>query len=111
MRFFSAARIRIAVAATVLLVAAIVPIFVGPDAAADPCAPLANPVACENSKPGSPSSTWDVSGSGSTTIQGFATEMSVNVGDTENFKVKTTATSYRLDIYRMGYYGGNGARL
>src|ERR1051325_6647541 len=27
-------------------------------AAADPCAPLVNPVACENSKPGTPSSTW-----------------------------------------------------
>ena len=79
---------------------------------AAPCdAPVVNAIACENSKPGSPSSAWDVSGSGSTTIQGFATEMSVNVGDTESFKVKTTATSYRLDIYRMGYYGGNGARL
>ena len=27
------------------------------------------------------------------------------------FKVKTPAKSYRLDIYRMGYYQGNGARL
>jgi hypothetical protein len=102
---------RISAAVTVLLVVAMVPIFFGPDAAADPCAPIANPIACENSKPGTPSSTWDVSGSGSTTIQGFATQMSVNVGDTESFKVKTAATSYRLDIYRMGYYGGNGARL
>src|SRR6478752_4479944 len=111
MRFVSAARMRISAAVTVLLVVAMVPIFFGPDAAADPCAPIANPIACENSKPGTPSSTWDVSGSGSTTIQGFATQMSVNVGDTESFKVKTAATSYRLDIYRMGYYGGNGARL
>ena len=29
---------------------------------------------------------------------------------TVRFKVKTTAAAYRLDIYRMGYYGGNGAR-
>src|SRR5262249_42829741 len=28
-----------------------------------------------------------------------------------NFKVRTAATAYRLDIYRMGYYQGNGARL
>ncbi|WP_250002920.1 N,N-dimethylformamidase beta subunit family domain-containing protein [Actinoplanes sp. M2I2] len=82
-----------------------------PARAADPCAPLVNPVACENSKPGTPSSTWDVAGSGSAAIQGFATEMSVNVGGTQRFKVKTTAASYRLDIYRMGYYGGAGARL
>jgi hypothetical protein len=80
-------------------------------AAADPCAPLVNPVACENSKPGTPATTWDVSGSGSAAIQGFATDMSVNVGGTQRFKVKTTAASYRLDIYRMGYYGGAGARL
>jgi Domain of unknown function (DUF4082)/Bacterial Ig domain len=67
-------------------------------------------IACENAKPGTPASTWDISGAGSTGIQGFATDMSVNVGSTESFKVKTTARSYRLDIYRMGYYQGNGAR-
>ncbi|WP_250034302.1 N,N-dimethylformamidase beta subunit family domain-containing protein [Paractinoplanes maris] len=82
-----------------------------PASAADPCTPLVNPVACENSKPGTPSSTWEVAGSGSAAIQGFATEMSVNVGGTQRFKVKSTAASYRLDIYRMGYYGGAGARL
>ena len=87
-----------------------VPVAATPAAAADPCAPLVNPVACENSKPGTPAATWDVSGSGSTAIQGFATEMSVNAGETQRFKVRTTASSYRLDIYRMGYYGGNGAR-
>ena len=27
------------------------------------------------------------------------------------FKVDTAASDYRLDIYRMGYYGGAGARL
>ncbi|WP_231510171.1 N,N-dimethylformamidase beta subunit family domain-containing protein, partial [Streptosporangium roseum] len=36
--------------------------------------------------------------------------MSVNKGETLQFKVKTTATDYRLDIYRVGYYGGMGAR-
>jgi hypothetical protein len=68
-------------------------------------------IACENAKPGTPQSTWDVSGAGATGIQGFATDISVNVGETQSFKVKTAARSYRLDIYRMGYYGGNGARL
>ena len=29
---------------------------------------------------------------------------------TVSFKVDTAATAYRLDIYRMGYYGGQGAR-
>ena len=68
-------------------------------------------IACENAKPGTPQSTWDVSGAGAAGIQGFATDISVNVGQTQSFKVKTNARSYRLDIYRMGYYGGNGARL
>ncbi|GAA4443287.1 hypothetical protein GCM10023170_019400 [Phytohabitans houttuyneae] len=94
-----------------LLTAAAVTFGAEPAAAADPCAPLLNPIACENSKAGTPKSTWDVSGAGTAAIQGFATQISVNVGETQSFKVKTTATSYRLDIYRMGYYAGNGARL
>ena len=36
-------------------------------------------------------SVWDVEGSGDTDIQGFATNISVNVGQTENFKIETTA--------------------
>lgn len=55
-------------------------------------------------------SEWDISGSGDSSIQGFATDISVNQGDTVRFKVKTNASSYRLDIYRIGYYGGLGAR-
>ncbi len=79
--------------------------------AADPCAaPVTNVIACENSKPGNPASEWQVTGAGSTTIQGFATTMSVNPGDTVRFKVKTPATRYHIDVYRMGYYQGNGAR-
>ena len=94
-----------------ILIAAALPIPAGAAAAADACTPPVNPVACENTKAGTPRSTWDVSGSGSTALQGFATQMSVNVGETVSFKIKSTATSYRLDIYRMGYYAGNGARL
>ena len=71
---------------------------------------MQNPIVCENSKPGSPPSEWDVQGSGDSNIQGFATDISVDQGQTEHFKVDTNATDYRLDIYRMGYYGGDGAR-
>jgi hypothetical protein len=52
-----------------------------------------------------------VTGAGDPTIQGFATDISVDVGQTVNFKIKTDASSYTLEIYRMGYYGGMGARL
>jgi len=79
--------------------------------AADLCAvPVQNPIACENSKPGNPASQWDVSGSGSASIQGFATDISVNLGDRIGFKVDTIALSFRIDIYRLGFYGGSGAR-
>ncbi len=80
-------------------------------AVAAPCdAPILSPVACENTLPGNPESEWGVTGAGSTSIQGFATQISVDQGETVGFKVDTAASSYRLDIYRMGYYGGNGAR-
>ncbi|KGN40630.1 N,N-dimethylformamidase beta subunit family domain-containing protein, partial [Knoellia aerolata] len=81
-----------------------------PASAADPCLPPVSVIACENSKPGNPSSEWQISGAGSSTIQGFATSMSVNPGDTVRFKIRTPATRYHIDIYRMGYYQGNGAR-
>ena len=80
-------------------------------AAAAPCdQPIANEIACENTKPGNPASEWDVSGSGSAAIQGFATDISVDQGETVAFKVDTPSTDYRIDIYRLGYYGGSGAR-
>jgi hypothetical protein len=104
-------RWRTALVLTLVAAGLGVPVTAGPAAAAEACTPPVNPIACENSKPGSPASTWDVSGSGSAAVQGFATEMSVNAGETQRFKVRSTAASYRLDIYRMGYYGGNGARL
>jgi hypothetical protein len=76
-----------------------------------PCAPpVTNPIACENTKAGNPESEWDITGAGDSTIQGFATQISVNKGETVRFKVDTDATNYRLDIYRLGYYGGLGAR-
>jgi hypothetical protein len=51
-----------------------------------------------------------VTGVGDSSIQGYATSMSVNVGQTISFKIKTAATSYHIDILRLGYYGGSGAR-
>src|SRR5262249_52146170 len=69
-----------------------------------------NPIPAENLLPGNPPSEWDVTGSGSSTIQGFATDISVNKGGTISFKVTTTAASFAMNIYRLGYYQGNGAR-
>jgi PKD repeat protein len=69
-----------------------------------------NPIVTENGLAGTPASTWDVSGSGDPTIQGFATDISVNKGETVRFKINTSASGYQIQIYRLGYYQGNGAR-
>src|SRR5262245_7465784 len=69
-----------------------------------------NRVACENTAAGTPASEWDVAGSGDASIQGFATAISANRGETVHFKIKTDARLYHLEIYRMGFYGGAGAR-
>ncbi|WP_157268079.1 N,N-dimethylformamidase beta subunit family domain-containing protein [Azohydromonas aeria] len=79
-------------------------------AAGAECAAPGNAIVAENCLPGSPRSEWDVSGAGDASIQGFATQMSVNRGGTVFFKVKTPAASWRIDLYRLGWYGGSGAR-
>ena len=80
-----------------------------PGAAPD-CVRPANRIVAENCKPGNPSTEWDVNGSGDLKIQGFATDISVNAGETIAFKVESSSPAYRIDIFRLGYYGGLGAR-
>ncbi|CAN7756162.1 DUF4082 domain-containing protein [Rhizobium leguminosarum] len=79
-------------------------------AAAAATAATPNKIALENMKQGNPISEWGLEGDGKGTIQGFATEISTNIGQTVDFKIATDSTHYRIDIYRMGYYGGAGAR-
>ncbi|MDC9835936.1 DUF4082 domain-containing protein [Rhizobium binxianense] len=78
--------------------------------AAAAAAATPNKIALENLKQGNPISEWGLEGDGGGTIQGFATEISTNIGQTVDFKIATDSTHYRIDIYRMGYYGGAGAR-
>jgi hypothetical protein len=79
-------------------------------AAADPCSPDMNKIVCENSKPGAHWSEWEIDGAGDDSIQGFATDISVNAGARIDFKVDTDAADYDIDIYRTGWYQGLGAR-
>jgi hypothetical protein len=69
-----------------------------------------NKIVLENMKQGTSRSEWTVEGDGDGNIQGFATQISSNIGQTVDFKIATDSTNYRLDIYRLGYYGGDGAR-
>jgi Domain of unknown function (DUF4082)/Bacterial Ig domain len=75
------------------------------------CTAPKNAIEAENCLPGNPSSDWYIDGAGSPNIQGFTTDMSVNVGQTIFFKIQTNASAYRIDIYRLGYYQRQGARL
>jgi hypothetical protein len=75
------------------------------------CASPANAIEAENCLPGTPDSVWDPPDADSS-IEGFADQASVNPGSTINFKIHAdTAAAYTLSVYRMGYYGGDGARL
>ncbi|MDB5567130.1 N,N-dimethylformamidase beta subunit family domain-containing protein, partial [Caballeronia mineralivorans] len=74
-----------------------------------------NKIVSENLNVGAPKSAWAIHGSianqGDSQIEGFATQISANEGQTISFKIDTALSGYTLDIYRLGYYGGNGARL
>ena len=74
------------------------------------CSTPKNPIEAENCLPGNPPSEWYVPWAGSTNIQGFTTDISRNPGQTVFFKIMTEAASYRIDIYRLGYYQGADAR-
>ncbi|MFI7706010.1 DUF4082 domain-containing protein [Nonomuraea sp. NPDC049480] len=71
--------------------------------------PPTSAICIENSLPGNPPSQWDVPFQGG--IPGYPTKISVNKGETLDFKVNTGATDYRIEVFRLGYYSGMGARL
>lgn len=62
----------------------------------------------ENQLTGSPD--WTLPARGSA-ISGYAAPASVDVGEELGFAVSTTSRSYRIDIYRIGWYGGHKGRL
>ncbi|HVT28291.1 MAG TPA: DUF4082 domain-containing protein, partial [Lacipirellulaceae bacterium] len=69
----------------------------------------ASQIVAENQLPGTQG--WEVDGGVSSTIQGYAAEFSVDHGQKVEFKIDTTASDYHIDIYRLGWYQGIGARL
>src|SRR5690242_3035726 len=103
------ARLRVRPRLLHRLAVPLVLLLVGASLSVSPAAPAhaacGNPVVCENQLPGTPQSVWDVPNP-STTIEGFADPFSVNVGGSINFKIKTSAATSAIDIYRIGYYGG-----
>jgi len=78
-----------------------------------------NPIVVENQLAGTDPTVWDIPDAGpdtfkygDQTILGYAVPFSVNLGQPVTFKIKLNPTPipYHIDIYRLGYYGGKGAR-
>ncbi|MGE5226262.1 MAG: N,N-dimethylformamidase beta subunit family domain-containing protein [Planctomycetaceae bacterium] len=63
----------------------------------------------ENAKPGTRD--WRIASAAPTDIQGYADRVSAQRGDKVRLYVDTTAATYHVDAYRLGWYGGDGARL
>ena len=80
-----------------------------PSAAVTPAA--LNPIQIENALPGDPE--WGDFGSPPTPndLSGYGSKISVDHGQSLDLFVTTTAANVSINVYRMGYYGGAGARL
>ena len=59
---------------------------------------MSNSIVVENQQTGNPDTQWDLASGGSTNIEGFATDISVNRGQTVSFKINTNSSNYRIDI-------------
>src|SRR6185295_1718623 len=70
---------------------------------------LALSTVAENQKPGTPG--WDLTAPAEAReIEGYASKTSVNGGEPIDLFVHTVAGRYSIEVFRMGWYGGSGAR-
>ncbi|GIF05164.1 DUF4082 domain-containing protein [Actinoplanes siamensis] len=95
-------------AVSALIIGAVVALPGAVLAADDPCGVNSNPIVCENSRTGTPLEDW-YGDSAWGDIEGFTTKISVQPGETLKMKVNSP-TSFTVTFYRLGYYGGRGAR-
>lgn len=70
-----------------------------------------NPVAGENLCPGTTAWRPDHPLGAEHAIEGFSDPISIDVGKRIKLYVSTTAPSYSLQIFRLGWYQGSGGRL
>ncbi len=103
-------RVALAVAASVVLLLGAAP-AVPARRGEGPHPPLAaSPVAVENARAGDPG--WlTTEPQPADRIEGYTASPSLRPGETLAFHISTRpAAGYRVEIYRLGYYGGDGAR-
>src|SRR3954454_18886679 len=69
-----------------------------------------NPIQTENANPGT--SGWQLSNPAlNREIEGYASLTSVNIGSSIDFMVSTNDSTFKIEIFRTGWYGGIGGRL
>ncbi|HET7437641.1 MAG TPA: N,N-dimethylformamidase beta subunit family domain-containing protein [Thermoanaerobaculia bacterium] len=72
------------------------------------CAFASNPIQIENARQGTDE--WKLFQEADGHIEGYGSATSVNRGESIRFYVHTIDPTYTMNIYRMGWYGGAGAR-
>src|SRR5215470_6699015 len=71
-----------------------------------------NAIQAENAHPGADPATWVQPAYPPTVVEGYASELSVLPGAQVQLHVSTVdGYRYRVEVYRLGWYGGQGARL
>jgi hypothetical protein len=71
-----------------------------------------NPIQAENALPGAPPAIWLQPAVPPASVEGYASELSVLPGEEVHLHVSTEeGDRYRVEVYRLGWYGGDGARL
>jgi len=68
-----------------------------------------NRVSRENTRAGS--TRWELPLAGTGGAQGYVSDVSVAAGDTVSLCIDSTASLVTVTAYRIGWYGGDGARL
>ena len=68
-----------------------------------------NAIYLENQKPGSAG--WAISSKSTGQVEGYASATSVNRGGSVSLYINSSLPNVRVDVYRMGWYGGAGGRL
>ena len=109
--------VGVAVAVVLLLVPSARTATVSGNRASGPVVPVAQAkdgrapwVIEENRKPGT--ADWHITGAASPgEIEGYADATSAHQGQTVRLFISTKAASYRVEAYRIGWYGGRQARL
>jgi hypothetical protein len=101
----STARPRLSLAAALLVL-----LGLGVGASTNAATRLAaNPIQRENALPGTPG--WQLPRAPAGSVEGYASEVSVVPGQELDLHVSTNpAARYRVEVYRIGWYAGAGAR-